>query len=123
MRPKPPASLATREDVQKPLVDGELLRFEFIGEARDQAGLVSLVSGPRVRGRGSHFAQKEFGRCLPASHRGAGAMNSLSVRVASIFPRRVTFPSGNAVADFLAAGRSPSVFGGIRDTGGLAPCR
>jgi hypothetical protein len=32
-----------------------------------------------------------------------------------------TLPVGNAVADFLAAGREPSVFGVIRETGGLAP--
>ena len=37
--------LGTREGVGKPLVDGELLRFEFTGEAKDQAELVAWLVG------------------------------------------------------------------------------
>lgn len=37
--------IANHDGVGKPLVDGELLRFEFTGEPKDQAGLVAWLVG------------------------------------------------------------------------------
>lgn len=37
--------IASLERVDKPIVDGELLRFEFTGEAKDQAALVAMMVG------------------------------------------------------------------------------